>query len=449
MRIYHIELTNFKNYSHAAIDFSPGVNLFVGSNGSGKTGLLEAINVAVGGFFGSQEQKLQRGIRAEEVKLTKGIREEYSAVFASSQTPVLQWQRTRGKKTITFLNLNRKLVSSPNLGIESVKNYGAIFFAAFNTPEDRTIAPLIAYYSSQRLFIDAAQSKKQKYDATAGRRNGYLQCLDENAIKPVLDEWLGNAVTRRATKQIKEIDGIDLILENVEEAIRSMLIDFQKLPQDFPLKIYQDPDHDNELFINFDNEHDLPLSYYSDGFRNLIYLVIDLVWRASQLNPWLELKHISEKVTGVVTIDEIDLHLHPKWQAKAIGFIKDIFPNVQFFITTHSPTVVANYDCRIDTDTLFAIDNSEVNKVHEKFFGKQVDSILRDILGATDRHVPTQEKIDSLLRKIDNEAPEEEISSLLSELKELLGTDDADVERAQTLMDWKKIEKADSDAIHP
>jgi DNA repair exonuclease SbcCD ATPase subunit len=62
MRIDKIKIENFKNYENLEVEFEKGINLFVGSNGSGKTSILEAINVAIGGFFGVQEQKMQRGI---------------------------------------------------------------------------------------------------------------------------------------------------------------------------------------------------------------------------------------------------------------------------------------------------------------------------------------------------------------------------------------------------
>jgi len=69
MRIDKIEISNFKNYEKLSIGFENGVNLFVGSNGSGKTALLEGINVALGGFFGEQEQKMQRMIELSEVRI--------------------------------------------------------------------------------------------------------------------------------------------------------------------------------------------------------------------------------------------------------------------------------------------------------------------------------------------------------------------------------------------
>ena len=317
MKIDQIIIHNFKNFDDVEINFNSGVNLFVGSNGSGKTSMLEAINVALGGFFASQEPKMQRMIGFDEIKITNGKRELTTTISAKSEG-IGKWTRT----------IKRNTKSNDKKDIKFASNYGEKYFKLFENNEDRTQAPIIAFYSTQRLFKDANQSGKQKYDAANGRRNGYLQCLKENAIKSVLKEWLGNAVTRRATKQIKEILTTDLVLENVEKAIRKTLIMFLELPEDFSLKIYQDPDFNNEIFVEYDEEHNLPLNYYSDGFRNLLYLIIDVVWRASQLNPWLTLEQITESVVGVVTIDEIDLHLHPKWQAKAIDIIQTLFSKI-------------------------------------------------------------------------------------------------------------------------
>ena len=423
MQIDKLIVTNFKNFEHAEVDFSVGVNLFVGGNGSGKTSILEALNVAMGGFFGSQEQKMQRVIDYDEIKITDGKREQYTTVSANSRVIGSEWSRT----------IKRDTKNNDKSAVKPASDYGEDYFRLFEIKEDRTISPLLAFYSTQRLFKDASLSGKQKYDVANGRRNGYLQCLKENAIKGVLNEWLGNAVTRRATLQIKEIEKVDLILENVESAIKQTLILFLDLPQDFSLKIYPDPDYDNELYVNYDSEHNLPISYYSDGFRNLLYLVIDMVWRASQLNPWLTLEELSFNIFGVVTIDEIDLHLHPKWQAKAISLIQLLFPKVQFFITTHSPTVVANFQ----NGTVFVISDNQIIKYNSEFFGKQVNSILRNVLGASDRHVPTQNKLNLLFTLID-ENKTDEYEPLLEELTNLLGLEDADINKALALIEWQK-----------
>ncbi len=419
MQIDKLIVTNFKNFELAEVDFSDGVNLFVGGNGSGKTSILDAINVAVGGFFGSQEKKMHREIGFDEIKIKDGKREQFTTVCANSRVIGSEWSRT----------IKRDTKRNDTIGLKPASDYGKNYFNLFELSVDRTMTPLLAYYSTQRLFKEG----EEKYDVANGRRNGYLQCLKENAIKGVLNEWLGNAVTRRATLQIKEIDKIDLILENVESAIKQTLILFLNLPYNFPLKIYQDPDYNNELYVNYDQEHNLPISYYSDGFRNILYLVIDMVWRASQLNPWLPLEEISANISGVVTIDEIDLHLHPKWQAKAISLVQMLFPKVQFFITTHSPTVVANFQ----NGTLFVVSENQILKHNSEFFGKQVNSILRNVLGASDRHVPTQNKLNLLFTLID-ENKTDEFEPLLEELTNLLGLEDSDINKALALIEWQK-----------
>ena len=392
MRIDKLEIQNFKNFESLDVSFVPGINVFVGNNGSGKTSMLEALNVALGGFFGEQEQKMQRMIVLSEVRLymsnNKPNRSEKATVKAHSSIIGGDWIR----------NFNGITKNNDTKYVRLASAYGTDILRKFFNPDNRDIAPLISYYSTQRLFKDASQSIKQKYDAAAGRRNGYLQCLKDNAIKDTLVEWLGNAVTRRATKQIQNIDSEDLILENVERAIKKTLIYFLEDFDENQLKIYQEPDFEFELFIQLNEGSSLPIGYYSDGFRNLIYLIIDLIWRASQLNPWLSLEGLASEQTGCVTIDEIDLHLHPKWQSKAIGIIQLLLPNVQFFITTHSPTVVANFKERKlengdNKDVLYILENNDCHKISSSFYGKDINTVLGNPMDANNR---AQEVLDFL-----------------------------------------------------
>jgi predicted ATP-binding protein involved in virulence len=401
MRIERLQIENFKNFEDIDISFANGINLFVGSNGSGKTSILEAINVALGGFFGEQEPKMQRMIEMTEVRLfmsnNKLIRSNKASVKAYSELVGGEWVR----------NLNAVTKNNDTKNVKIASSYGSKCINNFNEPENRDLAPLIVYYSTQRLFKDASQSAKQKYDSAAGRRNGYLQCLRDNAIKGTLVEWLGNAVTRRATKKIQGIETADLILENVESAIKKTLKYFLELDDEDQIKIYQDPDFDYELFIQLNSDFSLPISHYSDGFRNLIYLIIDLIWRASQLNPWLNLDQLSSCQTGCVTIDEIDLHLHPKWQAKSIGILMELLPNVQFFITTHSPTVVANFKERLrkdgdNVDVLYILENNSFNKISVSFFGRDINSVLNNPMGANSKAIEILELIRAFDRITEN-----------------------------------------------
>ena len=81
------------------------------------------------------------------------------------------------------------------------------------------------------------------------------------------------------------------------------------------------------------------LSQMSDGEKNMITLVGDIARRLAIANPS---SSDPLKGDGIILIDEIDLHLHPKWQRLMIPQLTTIFPNCQFIITTHSPQVIGN-----------------------------------------------------------------------------------------------------------
>jgi energy-coupling factor transporter ATP-binding protein EcfA2 len=80
----------------------------------------------------------------------------------------------------------------------------------------------------------------------------------------------------------------------------------------------------------------VPTIGLSDGFRSVIALSGDLIWRLLQAFPNLDDPTLA---SGVVLIDELDIHLHPSWQRSIAGWLREVFPNLQFFVATHSPLV--------------------------------------------------------------------------------------------------------------
>jgi tRNA A37 threonylcarbamoyladenosine biosynthesis protein TsaE len=89
--------------------------------------------------------------------------------------------------------------------------------------------------------------------------------------------------------------------------------------------------------INFEvNGQTVPTIGLSDGFRSVIALAGDLIWRLLQAFPNME---DPTKASGIVLIDELDIHLHPIWQRDIADWLREIFPNLQFIVATHSPLV--------------------------------------------------------------------------------------------------------------
>ncbi|MBR4274157.1 MAG: AAA family ATPase [Bacteroidales bacterium] len=115
------------------------------------------------------------------------------------------------------------------------------------------------------------------------------------------------------------------------------------------------------------------------GYQSMLSWIVDLCKRMFETfpnseNPLLE--------SAVVLVDEIDLHLHPKWQREVISYVSDIFKNVQFIVTTHSPLVIQSmqevnlYVLRRDDDDKITVEHSPITN----FSGWSVEEILRDTM---------------------------------------------------------------------
>ncbi len=87
----------------------------------------------------------------------------------------------------------------------------------------------------------------------------------------------------------------------------------------------------NGTLFSFDN--------LSDGYRNMLAIVADIAHRSARLNPQLG-GQAAIMTPGIVLIDEVDLHLHPKWQREIINALRTAFPKIQFIVSTHSPFII-------------------------------------------------------------------------------------------------------------
>ncbi len=100
-------------------------------------------------------------------------------------------------------------------------------------------------------------------------------------------------------------------------------------------KVEIDVSVDGVKFIEKGSE--IEFRQLSTGYKNVITLISDIVSRLSKLQPKVtDIKDFG----GVILIDEVELHLHPKWKYEFIHKLREWLPKVQFIFTTHSPTLI-------------------------------------------------------------------------------------------------------------
>jgi predicted ATP-binding protein involved in virulence len=170
--------------------------------------------------------------------------------------------------------------------------------------------------------------------------------------------------------------------------------------------------------------HCLPASAMSDGVRNTLAIVADIAHRCCRLNPQFE-DSARLRTSGVVLIDEIDLHLHPGWQQQIIGILKSVFPLVQFVLTTHSPQVLSTVSN--DSIRVIRVERGIASITTPKFQTRGVESaaVLAEIMGI-DPVPPVEEAVKlSRYRALieDRLNQTDEGKSLVLELTEHFGSD--------------------------
>uniref|UniRef100_UPI002147E7E0 AAA family ATPase n=1 Tax=Endozoicomonas sp. SESOKO2 TaxID=2828743 RepID=UPI002147E7E0 len=133
----------------------------------------------------------------------------------------------------------------------------------------------------------------------------------------------------------------------------------------------------------------LKVDQLSDGIKNMLAMVADIAYRCSHLNSHFG-KDAAKLSKGIVLIDEVDMHLHPKWQQTVIEGLTNAFPNIQFIVTTHSPQVLST----IDKESIRIIREGKVVQPAIDTRGEESKVILEDLM-----HVPSRPK-DTMSEKL-------------------------------------------------
>jgi len=158
------------------------------------------------------------------------------------------------------------------------------------------------------------------------------------------------------------------------------------------------------------NGQKVPTISLSDGFRSMIALAGDLIWRLLQSFPNLD---NPTEASGVVLIDELDIHLHPSWQREIAGWLQEVFPKLQFFVATHSPLIAAGAGPNSLTLRIDLVEGeSEIVEIPYKELAANVDRTLTSSAFGLKSTFPTEtenkiKRYHQLNRKNKNLAAEE------------------------------------------
>ena len=182
--------------------------------------------------------------------------------------------------------------------------------------------------------------------------------------------------------------------------------------------------------VELNSEELYSFNNLSDGYCNTLAMVADIAHRAARLNPQL-MDQAATETPGIVLIDEVDLHLHPKWQRTVLNDLRKTFPKIQFIASTHSPFIiqslkpgeVIDLNSKLPTDTEA---ETASPAPREPFSDQSIEDIVEGVMGVKmpsrsqrlQQMSEAAKKYYNLLQQAGN-ASEEEKEKLKQELDEL------------------------------
>jgi predicted ATP-binding protein involved in virulence len=182
------------------------------------------------------------------------------------------------------------------------------------------------------------------------------------------------------------------------------------------------------------NGQRLIVNQLSDGEKCLMAMVGDLARRLAIINP---LRANPLEGEGVILIDEIDLHLHPKWQRMIVPKLREVFPYCQFLVSTHSPHVITH----VQAECIYLLEQTKSGMTAQhprESYGKNADRILEDLMGLeTTRPDKVSSELQSLYEEIDQGQlvdARQKIVTLKAEIGE-----DPELVKAEVLIKRKEI----------
>ena len=435
MRLKNIVIKNFRCFEKVSIDFDEHITLIVGKNGAGKTALLDAVAVSISSFLLGIDGTVSRSILKDDARYE--FHDLNGTIDPQHQFPVSIESKgdclgEQDKKWLRALN-------SEN-GKTTIKDASQLTDIAKKTQnkimkgDKSLILPLISYYGTGRLY--AQKREKRNIDSLTEfkRQVGYVDCMAAESNEKLMLNWF-QIQTMKSLQQQQKTGMIErpLLLATVEKAICKS---YERISGSKKAGIFFDLDT-HRLMLEFETENGdakkFAMDEMSDGYKNTLSMIGDIAYRMAVLNPMLGDKVLSE-TPGIVLIDEIDLHLHPKWQQSILNDLNEIFPNIQFIVTSHAPAVINS----VPKEQIRILDNGEIYMPAAQTYGRDANSILREVMQVSDRPAPVKKRMDLFYTYMD-EKKYQEADKVLKEIENIVGATDPDVAAARTSLDLETI----------
>jgi predicted ATP-binding protein involved in virulence len=416
MKIDKIKIRNFKGFKECDLEFHPNINVFIGSNASGKTTILNAIIKSIynltSNFVGSNSnaklilsnddinyQSTYSKIYSRFSSFPNYEKEIETEIYTNG-TPIELKEALNSSLRKEFLQKLNYLISLGPLDIPIVKFYpanrGSISYKNNFTNNVYQISQLESW---SNIYQDDLSYSKFFNWFFENETNELRLQRDENSFEIQSPDLKNVRVAIYKVFEYLKFGNYKIVSKQEKRGGSSKLIPTIKL-------------------INLNSKIEEDISNKSDGEKAIITIVADIAYNLSLSKDFTFSQNFLDSF-GIVIIDEIETHLHPKWQREIIPILTKTFPNIQFFVATHSPQIVSS----VKSESVFISENFTIQKAKLKTKGEDTNSLLRFAFESTERPKPFMDLIEKFDNLIENNEESSKVEEVIDEIQKLYNKD--------------------------
>jgi hypothetical protein len=343
MYVKSVQLENVRGFPSLNFDFErpggiyAGWTVFVGGNASGKSTVLKAIALSLmGPDIGRQLITSAGWIGPVSTKADAQVEIAWDKVLDTFKIggnrpgPLfdagVRWHFDLDSDSYEFR------------GIEFRNAKGTRILSASRGPWDPKAAGWFAAGYGPMRRLSGSSSESIRFSVVGGALSRFVTLFREDAALNESENWL-------RLNHSRQLESRSEILLQLLEGVKALLGD-GLLPHGMKIsRISVD-----NVFVVDGRGVELPMRDISDGCRSIYATVLDLVhgmaevYGTENIFETTDTGRVIVHCPGVVLIDEIEAHLHPKWQREIPEWLKTHFPNVQFLVSTHSALIAQAAD---------------------------------------------------------------------------------------------------------
>lgn len=383
MQIKRFTLVNFRGIEHIELDFEGKKTIaLVGVNGVGKSSILDALAITLSNLTSrivGQASK-SRAISKDDIKVGADYtRLQLVAEFAAKE---VDWAIALNRKAGKHPKDRSSDLSQLNTAAGSIE----IDVLLHELVDDAPVQlPLAVYYDVHRAVLDVPlRIREQLANAIA---EGYDDALGHGGADfKRFFIWFRNQEDLENEKA-RDVPGYrDPELSAVRRAIETFTgfrdIRVRRKPA-LRMTVLKGNLEFNVLQL-------------SDGEKCLLAMVGDLARRLTLLN-----RQVADPLqgSGVVLIDELDLHLHPGWQRTVVANLEKTFPNCQFIITTHSPQILGE----LPANAIMLLKDGRYLGHPERSLGLRSGEVVEELMGGFAQNQDVSEQLKKIHHHLDDD----------------------------------------------